>query len=91
MLVLCNFRIVFFFHRNVLMKRATYREELEERVLENLPLFVLVGDQRDVHFAEVLREQEDETDGAETSREFRESPSFYISSFCGVVSSSFVH
>lgn len=46
----------------------TYREEFEERVLENLPLFVLVGDQRDVHFAEILREQEDETDGAEKQR-----------------------
>lgn len=44
----------------------TYREELEERVLENLPLFVLIGNQRDVHFAEILREQEDETDGSET-------------------------
>lgn len=44
----------------------TYREELEERVLENLPLFVLISDQRDVHFAEILREEEDETDGSET-------------------------
>lgn len=43
-----------------------YRKEFEERVLENLPLFFLIGDQRDVHFAEILREQEDETDGAET-------------------------
>lgn len=56
----------------------TYREEFEERVLENLPLFFLIGDQRDVHFAEILREQEDETDGAETNREFRESLSFYM-------------
>lgn len=55
-------------HRHVLMHRVTYREEFEERVLENLPLFVLIGDQRDVHFAEILREQEDETDGSETQR-----------------------
>lgn len=46
----------------------TYREEFEERILENLPLFILVGDHWDVNFAEVLREQEDETDGAEEKR-----------------------
>lgn len=46
----------------------TYREEFEERILENLPLFILVGNHWDVNFAEVLREQEDETDGAEEKR-----------------------
>lgn len=45
-----------------------YREEFKEGVLENLPLFVLIGNHWDVHFAEILREQEDETDGAETNR-----------------------
>lgn len=39
----------------------THREQLEERILENLPLLVLVGDHGNVHFAKVLREQEDQT------------------------------
>lgn len=41
-------------------KPVTHREELEERVVEHLPLLVLVGNQWHVHFAQVLREQQDE-------------------------------
>lgn len=43
---------------------ATHREELEERILENLPLLVLIGNQWNINFAQVLREQEDQTDRA---------------------------
>lgn len=50
---------------------ATYREEFEERILENLPLFILVGNHWDVDFAEILREQEDETDGSEENTRIR--------------------
>lgn len=49
----------------------TYREEFEEGILENLPLFILVGNHWDVDFAEILREQEDETDGSEGNRRIR--------------------
>lgn len=56
----------------------TYREEFEEWVLENLPLFVLVGNHWDVDFAEVLREQEDETDGAEEKRKAAVKPPFLL-------------
>lgn len=50
---------------------ATYREEFEEGILENLPLFILVGNHWDVDFAEILREQEDEADGSEGNRRIR--------------------
>lgn len=60
---------------NVLMLILAYREEFEERVLENLPLFILIGNHWNINFAEILREQEDETDGAETNRNILESPS----------------
>lgn len=40
---------------------ATHREQLEERILENLPLLVLIGDHGNVDFAEILREEEDQT------------------------------
>lgn len=43
---------------------ATHREELEEWILENLPLLILVSDHWNIHFAEILREQEDQTDRA---------------------------
>lgn len=43
---------------------ATHREELEERILENLPLLILVSDHWNIDFAEILREQEDQTDRA---------------------------
>lgn len=40
---------------------ATHREQLEQGVLENLPLLVLIGDHGNVDFAEILREEEDQT------------------------------
>lgn len=40
---------------------ATHREQLEEGVLENLPLLVLIGNHGNVDFAEILREEEDQT------------------------------
>ena len=43
---------------------ATHGEELEERILENLPLLVLVSNHWNIDFAEILREQEDQTDRA---------------------------
>lgn len=43
---------------------ATHREEFEERILENLPLLILIGDHWNVDFAQILREQEDQTDRA---------------------------
>lgn len=43
---------------------ATHREELEERILENPPLLILVGNHWNINFAQVLREQEDETNCA---------------------------
>lgn len=43
---------------------ATHREELEERVLENLPLLILVGNHWDIDLAEILGEEEDQADGA---------------------------
>lgn len=42
----------------------THREQLKERILENLPLLVLVCNHWNVDFAEVLGEQEDQTDCA---------------------------
>lgn len=43
---------------------ATHREELEEGILEHLPLLVLIGNHWNVNFAEVLGEQEDQADRA---------------------------
>lgn len=40
---------------------ATHREELEERILENLPLLVLVSNHGNIDFAEILREEQDQT------------------------------
>lgn len=43
---------------------ATYGEELEERILENFPLLILVSNHRNINFAEILGEEEDQTDRA---------------------------
>lgn len=43
---------------------TTYREQLEEWILENLPLLILVSNHWHIHFAEILREQQDQTDRA---------------------------
>lgn len=43
---------------------TTHREELEEGILENLPLLILVSNHWNIDFAEILREQEDQTDRA---------------------------
>lgn len=48
---------------------ATHREELEEGILENLPLLVLVGDHGNVDFAQILREEEDQAHGAVEGKE----------------------
>lgn len=40
---------------------ATHGEQLEEGVLEHLPLLVLIGDHGNVHLTEVLGEEEDQT------------------------------
>lgn len=49
--------------------KTTYREKLEEWILENLPLLILVSNHWDVDFAEVLREQENQTDRAVGKRQ----------------------
>ncbi len=54
---------------------ATHREEFEERVLENLPLLILVSDHWNVDFAEILREQEDQTDRAVGKQKTRQNMS----------------
>ena len=51
-------------------KLATHREELEERILENPPFLILVGNHWNINFAQVLREQEDETNCA-VGKKFR--------------------
>lgn len=50
---------------------ATHREQLEEGVLENLPLLVLIGDHGNVDFAEILREEKDQTHRAVRKRKKR--------------------
>lgn len=50
---------------------ATHREQLEEGVLENLPLLVLISDHGNVDFAEILREEEDQTHRAVRKRKKR--------------------
>lgn len=43
---------------------TTHREEFEERIVENLPLLIFVSNHWNINFAEILREQEDQTDRA---------------------------
>lgn len=43
---------------------ATHREQLEEWILENFPLLILVSNHWNINFAEILREQENQTDCA---------------------------
>lgn len=43
---------------------ATHREELEEGILEHLPLLVLIRNHWNVNFAQILGEQEDQADRA---------------------------